>query len=156
MAGIRMDADANHGCHERIMFLCMYEHAVQAVIIEDAVVNTFRGGALLIDLLISICATGNIGVKPDIPIGPGLDDPPIFGIRAGVFTFGTMFFPIGVPHYSRTAGTTCSRSNTGPGCCPSPRPHQGRENGAGCPVRHSCCARWGRHGYVRRCRPQRQ
>ena len=151
-----MDADANHGCHERIMFLCMYEHAVQAVIIEDAVVNTFRGGALLIDLLISICATGNIGVKPDIPIGPGLDDPPIFGIRAGVFTFGTMFFPIGVPHYSRTAGTTCSRSNTGPGCCPSPRPHQGRENGAGCPVRHSCCARWGRHGYVRRCRPQRQ
>ena len=99
-----MDADANHGCHERIMFLCMYEHAVQAVIIENAVVNTFRGGALLIDLLISICATGDIGVKPDIPIGPGLDEPPILGIRAGVFTFGTMLFPIGATPHEVTAG----------------------------------------------------
>ena len=40
-----MDADSNHGCHERIMLLCVYEHAVQAVIIEDAVIDTFRGGA---------------------------------------------------------------------------------------------------------------
>jgi hypothetical protein len=54
-----------------------------------------RNGVLLINLLISICATGDIGVKPDIPIGPGLDDPPIFGTRAGVFTFGTLSFPIG-------------------------------------------------------------
>ena len=99
-----MDADANHGCHERIMLLCMYEHAVQAVIIEDAVVNTFRGGALLIDLLIGICATGDTGVKPDIPVGPSLDDSPIFGIRAGVFTFGTMFFPVGAAPHEVTAG----------------------------------------------------
>ncbi len=53
-----MDADPDHGCHERIMLLCVYEHAVQAVTIEDAVVDTFRGGALIINLLISICAAG--------------------------------------------------------------------------------------------------
>ncbi len=53
-----MDADSNHGCHERIMLLCVYEHTVQSVIIEDAVVDTFRGGALIINLLISICAAG--------------------------------------------------------------------------------------------------
>ena len=104
MAGIQMDADTNHGCHERIMPFCVYEHAVQAVIIEDAVVDTFRGGALLIDFFISICATGDIGVKPDIPVGPGLDDPPIFGIRAGVFTFGAVFFPIGAAPHEVTAG----------------------------------------------------
>ena len=71
-----MDADANHGRHERIMLFRMYEHAVQAVIIEDAVVDTFRGGALLIDIHIGICATGDIGVKPDVPFGTGLDHPP--------------------------------------------------------------------------------
>lgn len=37
-----MDADANHGCHERRMFFCVYEHAVQAVIIEDS-----AGGVLV-------------------------------------------------------------------------------------------------------------
>ena len=26
-----MDADADHGRHERIMLLCMYEHTVQSV-----------------------------------------------------------------------------------------------------------------------------
>ena len=37
IAGIQMDADSNHGCHERIMLLCVYEHTVQSVIIEDPV-----------------------------------------------------------------------------------------------------------------------
>ena len=86
------------------MFLCMYEHAMQTVTIEDAVIDTFRGGALVINLLISICAAGDIGVKPDIPFGPGLDDPAIFGIRAAVFTFGTVFFPIGAAPHEVTAG----------------------------------------------------
>ena len=86
------------------MFLCVYEHAVQAVIIEDAVIDTFRGGALVINLLISICAAGDIGVKPDIPFGPGLDDSPIFGIRAAVFAFGTVIFPIGAAPHEVTAG----------------------------------------------------
>ena len=78
---------------------------VQTVIIEDAVVDTFRGGALVIDLLISICAAGDIGVKPDIPFGPGLDDPAIFGIRAAVFTFGTVIFPIRAAPHEVTAGS---------------------------------------------------
>ena len=42
---------------------------MQAVIIEDAVVDTFRGSALLIDFLIGICAAGDISVEPDIPYG---------------------------------------------------------------------------------------
>ena len=99
-----MDANADHGCHERIMLLCVYEHVVQAVIIEDTVVNTFRGSALLIDFLIGICATGDISVEPDIPFGPGLDDPPIFGIRAAVPAFGAVFFPIGAAPHEVTAG----------------------------------------------------
>ena len=36
-----------------------------AVIIEDTVVDTFCGGALFMDILASICATGDIGVKTD-------------------------------------------------------------------------------------------
>ena len=100
-----MDADADHGCHKRIMFLCVSEHAVQAVMIEDAVVDPFRGGALMIDFLISICAAGDIGVKPDIPLGPCFDDPPIFGIRAGVFTFGTVIFSKGAAPHEVTAGS---------------------------------------------------
>ena len=99
-----MDADANHGCDERIMLLCVYEHAVQAVIIEDAVVDTFRGGALLIDFLISIRAAWDIGVKPDIPFRSGLDDSPIFGIRAAVPAFGAVFFPIRAAPHKVTAG----------------------------------------------------
>ena len=104
IACVQMDADANHGRHEGIMLLCVYEHAVQAVIIEDAVIDTFRGSTLFIDLLISICAAWDIGVKPDIPFGSGLDDPPIFGIRAAVFAPGTMFFPIGTAPHEVTAG----------------------------------------------------
>lgn len=100
-----MDADSNYGCHESIMLLCVYEHTEQPVIIEDAVVDSFCGGALVIDLLISICAAGDIGVKLDIPFGPGLDDSPIFGISAGVFTFGTVIFPIGAAPHEVTAGT---------------------------------------------------
>ena len=60
IAGIQMDADSDHGRHERIMLFCMNEHMMQAVIIEDAVVDTFRGGALFIDFLISISTTGEI------------------------------------------------------------------------------------------------
>lgn len=58
IAGIQVDADADHGRHEGVVLLRVYGRAVQAVIIEDAVVDTFCGSALIIDLLISICATG--------------------------------------------------------------------------------------------------
>ena len=99
-----MDADADYGRHERIMLLRMYEHTVQSVIIEDAVVDAFCGGALVIDLLISIRAAGDIGVKPDIPFRACLDNPSVFGTRAAVFTFGTMLLPIGAAPHEVTAG----------------------------------------------------
>ena len=105
ITGIQMDADANHGYHEGIMLLCVYEHTVKAVIIEDTVVDTFRGGTLLIDISISICTTGHIAVKADIPFGPGLDVPPIFGICAVVFAFGTVFLSIWATAHEITAGT---------------------------------------------------
>ena len=63
-----MDADSNHGCHERIMLLCVYEHTVQVVISEDVVVDPFRSGALFIDLLISIRAAGASRCKTGYPI----------------------------------------------------------------------------------------
>jgi len=100
-----MDADANHGDHERIMLLCVYEHTVKVVIIEDTVVDTFRGGALLIDISISICTTGHIAVKADILFGSGLDVPPIFGIHAVVFAYGTVSFSIWATAHEITAGT---------------------------------------------------
>ena len=71
----------------------------------DAVVDPFRGGALFIDLLISICAAGHIRVEADISFGSCFDDPPIFGIRAGVFTFATVLFPIRAAPHEVTAGT---------------------------------------------------
>ena len=48
-----MNADANHGRHERLMLLHMYKHVVQTIIIHDTVVDAFRCGSLLIYLLIS-------------------------------------------------------------------------------------------------------
>ena len=99
-----MDADADHGGHERIMLLCVYEHAVQSIIIEDTVIDTFRGSALFINFFISVRAARDIGVKTDIPFGPGLDDPPIFGIRAAVFAFGTVILPIGAAPHEVAAG----------------------------------------------------
>lgn len=81
------------------------EHALQAIVIENAIVDTFCSGALFVDLLISICATGNIGVKTDIPFGPSLDDPAISGVHAAVFAFGTVPFPIGAAPHEITAGT---------------------------------------------------
>ncbi len=99
-----MDADADHSRHVGIMFLRVYEHMVQAVIIEDAAVDTFRGSALFIDIFIGICAAGDIRVEPDILFGSGLDDSPILGIRAAVFTFGTVFFSIGAAPHEVTAG----------------------------------------------------
>lgn len=100
-----MDADANHGYHERRRTLCVYEHATQAVIIEDAVADTFRGSALFIDLFINICAMWDIGVKQDIPFGPILDATFIFEIRSAVFTFGTVFLPIGTAPHEAIAGS---------------------------------------------------
>ncbi len=99
-----MKAYSDHGCHERVMFLRMDEHALQAVIVQDAVIDAFRGGALVINLLISVRATWDFGVKPDVPFELGLDDPPISGIRAAVFAFGTVVFAIGAAPHEVSAG----------------------------------------------------
>ena len=61
ITGIWMDADADHGRHVRIMLLRVHEHAVQAVIIKDTVVDAFRGCALFIDLPIGhLCHGGHL------------------------------------------------------------------------------------------------
>lgn len=99
-----MDADSDHGGHKRVMFFCMDHHAVQTVVIQDAVVDPFRGGALVINFLISVRAAGDIGIKPDVPFGPGLNDSPISGICAAVFAFGAVVFPIGAAPHEVTAG----------------------------------------------------
>ena len=51
---VQMDADSDHGGHKRVMFFCMYHHTVQTVVVQDAVVDTLRGGTLVINLLISV------------------------------------------------------------------------------------------------------
>ena len=68
-----MNAYSDHGRHERIVLLCMDEHAVQAVIVQDAVVDAFCGSALVVYFLIRIRAAWDFGIKSDIPFGPGLD-----------------------------------------------------------------------------------
>lgn len=57
-----MNADANHGRHERIMLLRVYKHAVQTIIIQDTVVDAFRCGSLLIYFLISFRTPGDIRI----------------------------------------------------------------------------------------------
>ncbi len=99
-----MQAYSDHGCHERIMFFRMDEHALQAVTVQDVVIDAFRGSAMVIDLLISVRATRDFGVKPDVPFGAGLDDPPISGIRAAVFAFETVVFAIRAAPHEVSAG----------------------------------------------------
>ena len=62
------------------MLLCVYEHTMQAIIIEDVVVEVFRGR-------------------------PSLDNPVIFGRGAGVFIFGTVLLPIGAAPHEAAAGS---------------------------------------------------
>lgn len=69
-----MDTDSDHGGHERVMLFCMDHKAVQAIIIQDPVVDPFRCRTLVINLFIGFCSTWDIGVQTDIPFGSGLDD----------------------------------------------------------------------------------
>ena len=76
------------------MLFCVDEHAVQAIAVEDTVIDTLRGSPLVIDLLIGICAAWDFRIKPDVPFRPGLNDPPIFGSCAAVSAFGAVFFAV--------------------------------------------------------------
>ena len=87
-----MDADANHGGHERVMFFCMDHHTVQAVIVEYPVVDPFGCSALVINFFVGIRAAGDIRVQADIPCRTSLDDSSIFGRSTAVLTFGAMLF----------------------------------------------------------------
>lgn len=89
-----MNADANHGRHERIMLLRVYKHAVQTIIIQDTVIDTFCCGTLLIYIFIGLCTSRDIRIEPDVPLGSGLNDASIFGRGAAAFTFGLMVFSI--------------------------------------------------------------
>ena len=100
-----MDADPDHGGHKRVMLFCMDHHPVQPVIVQDAVVDPFRCGTLVINLLISVCAAGDFCIKPDIPFRSGFNDSPIFGIRTAVPVFGAVVFPIGASPHEIAAGT---------------------------------------------------
>lgn len=73
-----MLADADHGCHERVMLFRMDFQPVQAIIIEDPVIDAFRCGTQFINLYIGIRAMGDIRVKTDIPFRPGFYDLVIF------------------------------------------------------------------------------
>ena len=108
IAGIQMEADANYGCHERIMLLCVYEHLV--LIIEYAVVDMLRGGTLVIDLLIGICAAEDIGIKPDIQFRPELDVLSVFVRSTAVLTFGTVLFSIEAVPHKVTVGVVTKRT----------------------------------------------
>ena len=88
-----MDADTDHGCYERIIFFCVDENAVQAIVVKDMVNDTLRGSPLIIALLISICAAWDLCIKPDVLLRLGSNDSLIFGSRAVVSVFGAVFFP---------------------------------------------------------------
>lgn len=87
------------------MLFCVDEHAVQAIVVEDAVIDMLRGSPLAIDLLIGICDAWDFRIKPDVPFGPGLDDPPIFGSRAAVSAFGAVLFSVGAAPHEITGGS---------------------------------------------------
>ncbi len=106
-----MDADSDHGGHERVVFFRMDHHAVQAIIVEDSVVDPFRCSTLVVDFFIGIRAARDIRIQAYIPFGPGLDDPAIFGRSTAVFTFGTMVFSKRTPPHEVAAGLVIAVGN---------------------------------------------
>ena len=99
-----METNAYHGCHKRIMFLSVDFQPVQAVVVQDSVIDTFSSCALFINLFIGIRATGDISVKADIPFWSGFDDPPIFGRRTVMSASGCMIFSVGAPPHQASPG----------------------------------------------------
>ncbi len=64
----------------------MDHHAVQPIIIQDTVIDPFRSGALVVNLLICNCTTWNCCIKADIPVRFCLYNPSIGRRRALVVT----------------------------------------------------------------------
>lgn len=78
IACIQMDADADHGSKERIVTFSVNHEAMQTIIIENPVVDTFRSSSLVIDFFISIRTTRHICIKTNIPIGSRFYNSAIF------------------------------------------------------------------------------
>lgn len=79
ITGIKMNADPDHGCKERIVFLPVDHEPVQCIIIQYAVIDPFRCSALLVNLFIGIGPPGNFCEQTDIPFGFCFYNPAIFG-----------------------------------------------------------------------------
>ena len=77
---------------------------MQAIIVQDPVVDPFRCRTLVVNLFIGFCPAWDICVQADIPFGLGLDDPAIFGRSTAVFTCCTMLFPKRTPPHEVAAG----------------------------------------------------
>lgn len=79
IACIQMDADADHGSQEGIVLFPVDPQTMQAIVIEDAVVDPFCCRTLVVNLFIGIRAARDIRIQTDIPIRPCFDDPAVFG-----------------------------------------------------------------------------
>ena len=87
ITGIQMNADANHCSEKRIMLLPMDLHPVQAIIIQDPVIDTFGCRALVIDFFIVSSTAWYIRVQADIPLRLCLDDTAILCRGTAILTF---------------------------------------------------------------------
>ena len=72
-----MDAQAYDCSQERIAFHSMDNHAVKAIIVKDTVIDPLGTGAVFVDLLVFIRASGDRWIKPDIPFRFCVDHTPI-------------------------------------------------------------------------------
>lgn len=109
--GIQMKADANHGCEKRIMFLPVDDHPVQAIIIQDPVVDALGCCALVINFFVGISAAWDLRVETDIPLRPGLDDTAILCRGTAILTFRCMMFAQRAAPHEAAAGTVRAVGN---------------------------------------------
>lgn len=70
---IQMNVDADDHGKEGIAFSGVDAHLVEMVIIEHTVVHPFAGSSVIVDSLVFLCAPWNGSVKPDVPVGFGVD-----------------------------------------------------------------------------------
>ena len=87
---IQMDVDSCNHRKEWITLSCMYLHIMQAIIIEDPVIDSFTGSTVVVDGFVFFCASGNRSVEPHIPGWLSVNTPPIWRFWAGI-TAGAFF-----------------------------------------------------------------
>ena len=62
-----MQMQIHHG-HERIMVFAVVMHCMQPIVIQDAVVDALRCGAIIIGQHPLLCPAGDGRIKPDVPV----------------------------------------------------------------------------------------